>query len=156
LGTLDIIAGLSYKYKKWKFNVGWQQPISQNSNAFIAENYPENSPLRSFQSTNNYKRKGDVLLRVAYSVQLSKKLVLIPGLLPIYHLADDEFTNINGKQIINGSNGITLNANVFLLYKINETSAFELNLGSPVVARDVRPDGLTRSFVATVQYQLSF
>jgi hypothetical protein len=156
LGTFDIIAGLSYKYKKWKFNAGWQQPISQNSNTFVAENYPDHSPLHTFQSTNNYKRKGDVLLRVAYTVPLSRKLVLIPGLLPIYHLANDEFTNINGKQIIHGSKGITLNTNVFLLYKINETSAFELNLGSPVVARDVRPDGLTRSFVATVQYQLSF
>jgi hypothetical protein len=156
LGTFDVIVGLVYKLEKWKFNIGWQQPLSQNSNTFIAEKYPINSPLHSFQSTNNYLRKGDVLLRVSYPFKLSKKLLLTPGILPIYHLANDEFSNINGKQIINGSKGLTLNANVFLNYKINEKSALEFNTGSPLVARDVRPEGLTRSFVATIQYQLSF
>jgi hypothetical protein len=156
LGTFDVITGLSYKFKNLKFNIGWQQPISQNSNTFIAEDYAMHSPLHGFQSTNNYKRKGDVLIRVAYTVPLSKKLTLVPGLLPIYHLANDEFTNINGKQLIHGSKGLTLNVNAFLLYKINEKNALELNAGSPVVARDVRPDGLTRRFVANLQYQFSF
>ena len=156
LGTFDVIVGLGYKLNRWKFNIGWQQPLSQNSNTFIAEDYPINSPLHSFQSTNNYTRSGDVLLRVSYQLELSKKLLLTPGILPIYHLENDKFSNINGKQIINGSKGLTLNAIVYLNYKINEKSALEFNMGSPLVARDVRPDGLTRSFVATMQYQLSF
>ncbi|MEO5562472.1 MAG: hypothetical protein ABIR18_03535, partial [Chitinophagaceae bacterium] len=50
LGTFDIIAGLDYKLEKWKFNIGWQQPLVQNSNSFLAENYPINSPLHGFQS----------------------------------------------------------------------------------------------------------
>jgi hypothetical protein len=156
LGTFDVILGLGYKLEKWKFNIGWQQPLSQNNNTFIASNYPINSPLHSFQSTNNYSRSGDVLLRVSYQFKLSKKLLLTPGILPIYHLKNDEFSNINGKQIINGSKGLTLNAIAYLNYKVNEKNALEFNMGSPLVARDVRPDGLTRSFVATIQYQLSF
>jgi hypothetical protein len=156
LGTFDVIVGLGYKLEKWKFNIGWQQPLSQNRNTFIAENYPLNSPLHSFQSTNNYSRSGDALLRVSYQFELSKKLLLTPGILPIYHLANDEFYDINGKQIINGSKGLTLNAIVYLNYKINKKNALEFNMGSPLVARDVRPDGLTRSFIATLQYQLSF
>jgi hypothetical protein len=156
LGTFDVIVGLGYTFEKWKFNIGWQQPLSQNSNTFIAANYPINSPLHSFQSTNNYSRSGDVLLRVSYQFKLSKKLLLTPGILPIYHLKNDVFSNINGKQIINGSKGLTLNAIAYLNYKVNEKNALEFNMGSPLVARDVRPDGLTRSFVATIQYQLSF
>lgn len=156
LGTFDIISGIVYKLNKWKFNIGWQQPLSQNNNTFIAENYPDNSPIHSFQSTNNYIRRGDVLLRVSYQFRLSKDLAFVPGILPIYHLANDKFSNINGKQIINGSKGLTLNVIGYLQYKINEKNTLELNAGSPVVARDVRPDGLTRSFVATLQYQLSF
>lgn len=156
LGTFDVIVGLGYNLEKWKFSIGWQQPISQNSNTFIAENYPINSPLRGFQSTSSYLRRGDVLLRVSYPFELSKKLLFTPGILPIYHLANDEFFNSNGKQIINGSKGLTLNANAYLNYKINEKNALEFNVGSPLVVRDVRPDGLTRSFVATIQYQLSF
>jgi hypothetical protein len=156
LGTFDLIAGVAYKVKKWKFNLGWQQPLSQNSNSFIAENYPSHSPLHGLQSTRNYIRKGDVLMRIAYTVPLSRKLTLVPGLLPIYHLADDEFTNLNGKQIIHGSKGLTLNVTGLLQYTMNEKNTLELNLGSPVVARDVRPDGLTRSFVATLQYQFTF
>jgi hypothetical protein len=156
LGTFDVIVGLGYKLEKWKFNIGWQQPLTQNSNTFIAENYPIHSPVHGFQSTNNYKRHGDVLLRVSYLLKLSEKLLLTPGILPIYHLGNDEFSNLNGKQIINGSKGLTLNAIVYLNYKINAKNALEFNAGSPLVARDVRPDGLTRSFVATIQYQFSF
>lgn len=156
LGTFDVIVGLGYKLDKWKFNIGWQQPLTQNSNTFIAEHYPVASPLHGFQSTNNYSRSGDLLLRASYQFELSKKLLLTPGILPIYHLANDEFSNTNGKQIITGSRGLTLNAIAYLTYKINEKNAFELNMGGPLVARDARPDGLTRSFVATIQYHLSF
>lgn len=156
LGTVDLIVGIGYALKNWKINIGWQQPLTQNSNAFLAENYPPTSALSKFQSTNNYRRSGDILLRVSYPVKLSEKWTLTPGVLPIYHLSNDEFTNINGKQIIHGSGGLTLNANAYLNYILNKKSALEFNLGSPLVVRDSRPDGLTRSFVAAIQYQLSF
>ncbi len=156
LGTFDLLAGVGYNYKKWKFNLGWQQPLGQNNNNFLAENYPVSSPLRKFQSTNNYVRKGDLLLRVSYPIQLTSKLIFTPGLLPICHLGDDEFTNLNGKQIIHGSKGLTVNVNAFLNYQITKLSAIEFSVGSPLIVRDVRPDGLTRSFVSSVQYQLSF
>jgi hypothetical protein len=156
LGTVDLIVGVGYTLEKWKFNFGWQQPITQNNNTFLAENYPATSALSKFQSTNNYHRNGDILLRVSYTVKLSEKWTLTPGILPIYHLSNDEFTNINGKQIIHGSSGLTLNANAYLNYTLNKKNALEFNLGSPLVVRDSRPDGLTRSFVAAIQYQLSF
>ena len=31
---------------------------------------------------------GDVLLRVSYPLKLSKKIMLTPGVLPIYHLSN--------------------------------------------------------------------
>lgn len=156
LGTFDLILGVGYKLAKWQFSLGWQQPLTQNNNAFVADSYPDDLPLRLFQSTNEYIRKGDLLLRISYQTALSERISFTPGILPIYHLGDDEFTNLNGKQIINGSAGLTLNANLYFHYKASNRSGFELSLASPLVVRAVRPEGLTRSFVAGIQYLYSF
>jgi len=156
LGTVDLLAAFSHSVGKWKFHMGYQQPLTQNANAFFAENYPLHSPLSTFQSTNGYIRKGDILIRVSYFIRLSERLSLTPGILPIYHLGNDEFNNLNGRQVINGSEGLTLNVNGYINYEINKRHALEMSIGSPLVVRDVRPDGLTRGFVVTMQYQLSF
>lgn len=156
LGTFDLIIGFGFNAGKWKFNLGWQQPLSQNRNTFFAGDYPVNSVFYGFQSTNGYKRSGDALLRISYPFKLSKKLFITPGILPIYHLANDKFTTIDGRQVINGSKGVTLNANIYLNYEISKRNALELAIGSPLIVRDVRPEGLSRSFIATLQYELSF
>jgi hypothetical protein len=157
LGTFDLILGAGYEIKKIQFVLAYQQPLSQNKNEFIAENYPIDSKIRAFQSTNKFKRSGDILLRVSYPVKLSEKLQLTPSLLPIYHLTNDKFTNLSGfESEINGSQGLTLNGNAYLDYKINSKSALQLNIGMPFVIRDTRPDGLTRSFVVNLEYKINF
>jgi hypothetical protein len=134
-----------------------QQPITQNENKFFAEDYPAVSALANFQSTNNYIRKGDMLLRFAYPVFVSKKIKVTPGLLSIYHLGNDTFQNEVGSNVaIVNSEGLTVNATVFLDIPINKKSALQLNGGIPFVVREARPDGLTRSYVLNLEYQLRF
>lgn len=157
LGTFDLILGAGYQIKKLQLVAALQQPLSQNSNQFVAENYPVNSPLRRFQTTKDFKRSGDVLLRASYPFKITEKLQITPGLLNIYHLSNDKFTNISGtEQEIEGSQGLTINGNLFLDYNINQTSALQLNVGAPFLVRDIRPDGLTRSFIATLEYSFKF
>lgn len=152
LGTFDLIFGIGYEIKKLQIIAALQQPLTQNDNQFIANNYPINSKLREFQSTNNFKRSGDVLLRVSYPVSLNKSLTFTPSILPIYHLTNDKYTDeLNIKREIIGSRGLTLNGNVYLDYEINNKNIIQLNMGVPFVVRDVRPDGLTRSFIATLE-----
>ncbi len=157
LGTLDLVAGFGYTLGRLQLVAAIQQPLTQNNNGFLAEEYPLDSPLRDFQSTNEFQRSGDVLLRASYPFNVGQKLKIIPSLLPIYHLANDKFTDIDGvEQEIEGSQGLTLNWNIYFDYPINDNQSLQLILGAPLVVRDARPDGLTRSFIASVDYRISF
>lgn len=157
LGTLDLILGLGTTIKKLELVVAYQQPLTQNRNNFLAEVYPATSPLRNFQSTRQFQRSADVLLRVSYPIKAGESLRITPSVLPIYHLANDKFTNVLGQQVeIDGSQGLTLNGNVYVDYQINPKNAFQVNIGMPFVVRKSRPDGLTRSFVLSLEYRFRF
>ncbi len=157
LGTFDLILGLGFKTDGLRFVAAIQQPLTQNSNKFVSNNYPLSSDLRAIQTTNGYHRKGDVLLRVSYPISASDHLIITPSLLPIYHLGNDTYIDeMNQEREITGSQGLTLNGNVYLDYKLNDKHALQLNLGAPFIFRDARPDGLTRSFVANFEYRLKF
>ena len=157
LGTFDLIFGIGYEIKKIQFIAAIQQPITQNDNQFIASNYPINSELRTFQSTRKFERSGDVLLRVSYPTNINSKLKLTPSVLPIYHLTNDKYTDeFNVKQEIKGSKGLTLNGNAYLDYEINSKNSFQLNVGMPFIVRENRPDGLTRGFIANIEYRIRF
>lgn len=157
LGTVDLILGAGTAIKKLELVLAYQQPLTQNRNNFLAEVYPATSPLRSFQSTRQFQRSADVLLRVSYPISAGEPLKITPSLLPIYHLANDKFTNALGQELeIDGSQGLTLNGNVFVDYQINPKNAFQVNVGMPFVVRKARPDGLTRSFVLSLEYRFRF
>jgi hypothetical protein len=153
LGTFDLIMGIGYEIRNFQLIAALQQPLSQNNNEFISDNYPVNSKIRTFQSTNKFKRSGDVLLRVSYPIKMGEKFKLTPSILPIYHLTNDKYTDTSGQENdISGSKGLTLNGNVYLDCRINDSNAIQLNSGIPFVVRDARPDGLTRSFVLNLEY----
>ncbi|MCA0931775.1 hypothetical protein LCM02_04875 [Lutimonas saemankumensis] len=157
LGTFDLLLGFGYFINKLHLVAAYQQPLTQNNNSFFAEDYPLGSPLRNFQSTNQYKRSGDILLRASYPIDLGQKFRLTPSLLPIYHLANDKYTDKDGTELeIDGSQGLTLNGNLYLDYYLDEKQALQFNVGSPFIVREVRPDGLTRSFVASLEYRIRF
>lgn len=157
LGTFDLVFGIGYAIKKLQLLAAIQQPLTQNNNTFFSNLYPSDSPLSQFQSTNQFKRSGDVLLRVSYPLNLGKKFIFTPSLLPIYHLSNDKFTDIDGiEKEIDGSQGLTLNWNTYFDYYINEKHALQLSLGAPFIVREARPDGLTRSFVANIEYRINF
>ncbi|MFN5361229.1 MAG: hypothetical protein ACK5CC_10905, partial [Bacteroidota bacterium] len=138
LGTFDLILGLGYSLNKLQLVAAIQQPLSQNKNQFLSSAYPINAPLRKFQSTNQFTRKGDVLLRIAYPVVLHSKLKMTASLLPIYHLGNDQFRDeLNRLTDIQGSKGLTLNGNLFFDYALNATNSLQLSLGAPFVVRDV-------------------
>jgi hypothetical protein len=157
LGTFDVIFGIGYEFKKIQVVAAIQQPLTQNNNQFIATNYPINSELRTFQSTNKFERSGDILLRLSYPININSKLKLTPSILPIYHLTNDKYTDeFNVKKEIKGSQGLTLNGNAYLDYEINSKNIIQLNLGMPFIVRESRPDGLTRSFIANLEYRIKF
>ena len=157
LGTVDLILGFSFEWNKLMIASAIQQPLTQNNNQFLSSRYPISSPLRQFQSTNQFERKGDVLIRIAYPVIHSNKFKVKASLLPIYHLGNDRYTDdLNIVRDIIGSKGLTLNGNVFFDYNINSNKSIQLNTGVPFMVRDARPDGLTRSFIVNLEYRIKF
>ncbi|MBT8349967.1 MAG: hypothetical protein KJO26_01860, partial [Deltaproteobacteria bacterium] len=157
LGTFDLIFGVGYVINKLQIVAAIQQPLTQNDNQFFASSYPAGSKLFAFQSTNKFTRSGDVMLRVSYPILLNQKLRLTPSILPIYHLTNDKYTDeINIEREIIGSEGLTLNGNIYLDYEINRKNTIQVNVAMPFVVRDSRPDGLTRSLIANLEYRIKF
>jgi len=158
LGTTDLVLGLSYIRNAFGATAALQQPLKKmNGNRFLPSDYPSVPLAAAYLPTNYFERKGDALLRFSYNFDLKSKFSIRPSLLGIYHLGNDSYLDGNKMRMeIPKSSGLTLNANVFVDYKLTETSALELTLGTPFVVRTNRPDGLTRSFVAAVEYKFSF
>lgn len=154
LGTFDAIGGVNYMVKKWDFNAAFQIPLTQNSNTYQQQQWVNSK----FESTNLFQRKPDLLFRSGYRFKTAnQKFTLKPNLLFIYHLGEDSFQNLAGqRQNIVGSDGLTLNANAILTYKLGANSYLETSLAAPLVIRTQRPDGLTRAFTAGFSYKINF
>ena len=158
LGTYDIIIGANYSFANLGISAALQQPIvNSNENEFIKPT-DQNLEEYKYNSTNSFKRKGDVILRVSYNFPIAEnKFSIRPGFLGIYHLDEDSYIDENDiTQDIDGSKGITLNANLYLNYSFSDSKQLEFSLGFPFITRDSRPDGLTRTLVAGLEYHYSF
>jgi len=155
LGTFDLFLGTNFKYKKWDFNAALQIPVfNNNKNSFFAEY----SGTDDFPTTNLFERKSDALFRATYTLNTkNQKFTFKPNVLFIYHIGEDSYENIFGKrENFVGSKGLTINGNLISAYNINKQKSVELSIAAPFVVRDIRPDGLTRSFVLALHYKISF
>ncbi len=160
LGTVDAIAGLSVNGMGWQFSAGYQQPLTgSNLNGFLPAYWADNSDADKYPSSLDLNRKADVLLRAFYEVTSGSKFQFGAGLLGIYHLGQDTYINAsisNSPIKINGSDGLTLNITGSARWRLSKGLQIGVIAGAPVVARDVRPDGLTRSFAVSPEIIWSF
>ncbi|MDO4763252.1 MAG: hypothetical protein Q4A00_02595 [Flavobacteriaceae bacterium] len=154
LGTFDFIFATSYHIEKLQLTLGVQQPLSHGDARVEHKSY-----------RGHFIRKGDVLLRASYPIEINEKIRITPSLLPIYHLANDHLfvieppvgkTNTPQTIEIEGSKGLTFNSNLYLDYVFDSKNALQMSVGFPLITRKIRPDGLTRSFVANLEYKLNF
>jgi hypothetical protein len=158
LGTIDWVLGINYTRKAFGATLALQQPLkARNENKFLPGDYPAQPLTLKYWPTNAFERKADVVGRISYSFKTGERFSIRPSLLGIYHLGNDTYEDNNKmRRPIYNSTGLTLNGNVFFDYRLKNGNGFELSLGTPFIVRDQRPDGLTRKFVATLEYQFSF
>lgn len=155
LGTFDLFLGTNLNYKAWDFNLAVQIPVfNNNKNSY----FDELSVSDDFPTTNLFERKSDALFRTIYTLKTANnKFLFKPNILFIYHLGEDTFENqFSNRETIKGSDGLTINGNLIGIYNINSKNSIELSVATPFVVRDVRPDGLTRSFVLGLNYRFLF
>lgn len=75
----------------------------------------------------------------------------------MYHLGNDTYVDeLGSTRQIDGSNGLTLNVNAYADFVIGNNGMLQLNFGMPLVVREARPDGLTRSLIVNLEYALRF
>jgi hypothetical protein len=151
LGTGDVILGVNVDHARWMLDAAFQVPLlNLNRNGFIAEQ----SGTREFPTTNLFRRQPDVLLRATWKyTSRNDKLHLRPNLMAIAHLGNDTFEDATGqRQTIENSAGLTVNWNLLATYYLNAHHGIEASLAAPIVAREARPDGLTRAFTAGLSY----
>lgn len=159
LGTIDLIVGYSIQYKRLLLDFALQQPLSgRNRNTFLPEYWNSEAAFK-YAPSNDFNRKGDVLLSTAYQLISSKKYFLQGTVLGIYHLKEDTYVDAN-KSIspikIMGSEGLTVNLAAKFLFLFNTNFTIGATVAAPIVVRKIRPDGLTRSFVLSPVLNIHF
>jgi len=145
LGATDILAGIKYSYKKWDFSFGYQHSFNGNKNEYLHIQPSFENNYNNYSESNQIKRSDDGIFRINRLYRL-KRIVANTGLLFIYHLADDVYTNSIGERVKSiGSKGLTLNLNIAISVPLTKTIDFFFVGAKPVVTRDTQPDGLKRS-----------
>ncbi len=160
LGTFDLIAGATVQNEKWQFSAGYQQPLSgANKNGFLPEYWNGKPEASNYPSTFKLDRKGDVLLRASRNFSSKGLFSFSTGLLGIIHLGEDSYINPFENNMvlpITGSSGLTLNVTGAAYWQIGKHTRVGLTGGIPLLVRDVRPDGLTRSWVLSPEISWRF
>lgn len=158
LGTLDLLLGAQYRLGRWTWALAYQHVLKQDSySAFMHSTWKDEPDALGYFESFALRRADDVVARLQYAYGCGR-LALQPGLLGIYHVGTDSRMVYPGASVwsndttpfryqIEESRGLTLNLTADLRYKLSEQWAVEAMFGAPVVTREVRPDGLTRSFV---------
>ena len=153
LGTNDLILGLSYNFNKWHLVLGYQQPFGRASNNFLKE-YWQADAVKDYFNSANLLRKSDILLRIERFININEKWSGSVGMLPIFHLGEDEIVLKDGSNsIVKNSSGLTLNFNAGFSYKLNDFNTLKGSVSAPLIVREIRPDGLTRAFVIGIGFE---
>lgn len=157
LGTFDLIAGVSVERRRWQFSAGYQQPLTgANRNGFLPVYWEGNTDAPKYASTQEFVRRPDVLLRGGYQLVEGRGFQLGAGILGIYHIGKDRYADAGRRISIDGSEGLTLNLTGTARWALTNRFSIGVIGGAPVVVRDVRPDGLTRSFVFSPEMTWKF
>lgn len=156
LGTLDLIGGVTYSTKSWRFSAGYQHILKNNNeNGFLRKRWEGNEDAQEYFESKGLIRGNDVSLKVE-RVFVLKKAKLSTGLMSIYRISKDEFINDeNLRTAIKNSDGLTINIALAMNYPISKRSGLMTVLGVPVFVREIRPDGTTRSAVLNIMYVYS-
>jgi hypothetical protein len=155
LGTSDGLFGIVWLNNQIRVAAVYQHVFKQqNKNEFLHSRWEGIKKAQAYFESNKLKRANDLSLRFDYEFNW-KKGKIYTGILSIYRLTEDKITDLNGKvNQVRGSEGLTLNVTASAYYQLTNQQRLTAQIGFPIVVREVRPDGLTRSAVINLIYAI--
>jgi hypothetical protein len=156
LGSTDGLIGAKYTFKKWDFTLGYQHSFNANKNAYVHRTSGSDTAVyNSYFESGSLRRSDDWVFRINRNFTFHNAS-FSAGLLPIYHAANDYYTDAAGNRVQSiGSQGLTLNLNFAGTLPVSKKTDFVFVLAGPVIIRQARPDGLTRVFVLMAGFKFS-
>ena len=153
LGTYDLMLGLNLIYKKWNLGLGYQKPFGRNENTYLRSDWTSENDANNYYESYNLKRGDDLLLRInRIYVSKNKKTLYNTSLFSLYRLQKDQIKK-NGQDVsLDNSDGLTLNANIGLTRFLENNDRISFSLSAPLITKEVRPDGLTRTLIFSITY----
>ncbi|MBL7942789.1 MAG: hypothetical protein JNM00_08490, partial [Flavobacteriales bacterium] len=149
LGTLDVLGGFSWHSRRIQFALAIQHPVVQNKNSFDPGEWIDTPAVNALLRTTGFNRKPDLVGRLMMAQPIGSangkgSWVFNYGLVPIYHAGNDTFIDHEENEVeIAASSGLTLNLSLGL--QRTGKHFWQLSIGAPVIARDVRPEGLPQA-----------
>lgn len=151
LGTYDLALGANIFYKKWQFGLGYLKPFGSNGNYFNPSEWPDNSNAEEYTRMRDLARGDDGMLRVNRFFHAGKNSYNV-GLLALYRMQKDKVSVGDDRMDLDNSDGLTLNINLGYKKELKNKDAVTVSFAAPLITREVRVDGLTRTFVLMFTY----
>jgi len=164
LSTTDLLLGMNYRHERWSGALALQLPVHQaNENTFTHASWGQDPAALGYFESAYLERAADAVARIQYRIPW-KRFAVQPGLLAIQHLGEDSRLiavptmdmTMPQRVEIDGSEGLTLNLTIDAGYRLSDRWTAELAYGSPLIVREERPDGLTRSMVLNAGLRYAF
>lgn len=151
LGTYDLMASMNMVLEKWHFGLGYQQPFGENKNTFTHSAWEGNQDAMEYFQSAYLTRGADAILR-GDRFFLFEKNSLKTGLLAIYRVEADQIIIDGETESPEGSKGLTLNLALEYKIPLKNNDKIRITAAAPLITREYRTDGLTRSFVIGFAY----
>ena len=151
LGTYDLALGANFFYKKWQVGLGYLKPFGSNNYYFYYSEWPGNTDALEYTQMQDLARGDDAMLRLNRFFY-TKKNRFNAGLLALYRIQEDKVTQGDNRIALDNSDGLTLNINLGYQKVLKNEDAITLSFAAPIITREVRVDGLTRTFVVMFTY----
>lgn len=152
LGTYDLILGAAFDIEKWRIGLGYQKPFGSNNNTFLHEFWEDDEDALEYFESYHLDRGDDLMLRLDKYFFVRNKNILTAGLLGVYRLQKDRILKDDEKISLEKSSGITLNASLAYTISLEDKGALRFLLAAPLITREHRADGLTRTLVFSLTY----
>ncbi len=151
LGTYDLALGANIFYRKWQLGLGYLKPLGSNKNYFYYYEWPDNEDALEYTEMSDLARGDDGMLRINRFFYTKKNRYNV-GLLALYRIQKDKVTQHGERVALENSDGLTLNINLGYQKELKNKDVMTISFAAPLITREVRVDGLTRTFVVMFTY----